>query len=207
MRMDTRDPVRFLQAEVARLRDENRDLKEELGILRASVRGLASLQDLIQRLQPRANVMSLLDDLLAAALAVLDAQDGSLLLVDDDSGELVFAVVHGQARNRLTGYRLPPGQGIAGWVVASKKPHIVEDARHDPRFSPLVDDTFDFRTQSLACVPLLDGGRVLGVIEALNKASGREFSLEDHDLLVVVAQLVSLAILRAEAYTEAGSGG
>ena len=48
---------------------------------------------------------------------------------------------------------------------------------------------------------------MLGVIEALNKASGREFTLEDHDLLVVLAQLVSFAILRAEAYTEAGSGG
>lgn len=205
--MDTRDPVRFLQTEVSRLREENRDLKEELGILRSSVRGLASLQDLIQKLQPRANVLSLLDDLLAAALAVLDAQDGSLLLVDEDSGELVFAVVHGQARSRLTGYRMPRGQGIAGWVIESRKPHIVQDARRDPRFSPIVDQTFDFKTQSLACVPLLDGNRVLGVIEALNKASGREFTLEDHDLMVVVAQLVAFAILRAEAYTEAGSGG
>jgi GAF domain-containing protein len=203
--MDTRDPVRFLQTEVGRLRDENRELKDEVTVLRSSVRGLAALQDLIQRMQPRANVMALLDDLLASALAVLDTRDGSLLLVDEDTGELVFAVVHGQSRGRLTGYRLAKGQGIAGWVAENRKPLIVADARQDPRFSPIVDETFGFRTSSLACVPLLDGQRVLGVIEAVNKTSGREFTLEDNDLLVVVAQLVSVAIVRAEAFTETPS--
>lgn len=205
--METRDPLRFLQTEVARLRDENRELKEELTVLRSSVRGMAALQDLIQRVRPQADVLRLLDDLLAAALAVLGATDGSLLLVDEDTGELVFAVVHGKARDRLTGYRLPSGQGIAGWVVASKKPQIVQDVRLEPRFSPLVDQTFGFQTHSLACVPLLDATRVLGVIEAVNKASGREFTLQDHDLLVVVAQLVAVAILRAEANTATTASG
>lgn len=200
--MESRDPVHFLQQEVARLRDENRSLKEEVAILRSSVRALSAVQDIIQRLTPKTDVIALLDDLLASVLAVVGAEDGSLLLLDEDAGELVFAVVRGQTRERLTGFRIPQNQGIAGWVLASKKPQIVRDAHLDPRFSPLVDQKFGFYTRSLACVPLMEGDRVLGVIEAVNKSSDREFTEVDHDLLLVVAQLASIAIARAESFAE-----
>ncbi len=198
--MDTRDPLRFLQNEVARLKQENIELRDELTVLRSSVRSLAAIQDLIQRMGPNTNVIALLDDLLASALAVLGASDGSLLLRDEATEELVFAVVRGEARNRLTGYRLPPGKGIAGWVADQRVPAIVHDVRNDERFYPNVDETMGFLTQTLACVPLLDGERVLGVIEAINKVSDREFSSEDNQLLSVVAQLAAVAIIRAEAY-------
>lgn len=200
--VDTRDPVRFLQNEVSRLKQENQELKDELTILRSSVRGLSAIQDLIQRMKPDTNLIQLLDDLLGSALAVLSSGDGSLLLLDDETEELVFVVVHGAARDRLTGYRLPPGRGIAGWVADQKEPAIVQDVQKDPRFYPQVDETFGFRTQTLACVPLLDGDRVLGVIEAINKIDHREFSPEDHLLLMVVAQLAAVAIHQAERFAE-----
>jgi len=203
--MDTRDPIRFLQLEANRLREENRELREELTILRSSIRILSALQDLIHQLTPETNVISLLDDLLASALEVLGASDGSLLLIDEETSELVFAVVHGEVRESLTGYRLPPGKGIAGWVATNRTPQIVRDVRNDPRFYPRVDETLGFQTRTLACVPLLDGDRVLGVIEAINKLSDREFSPEDHDLLMIVAQLAAVAIARAEAFAEQAS--
>jgi GAF domain-containing protein len=200
--VDTRDPVRFLQGEVSRLKQENQELKEELTLLRSSVRGLSAIQDLIQRMGPQTNLVQLLDDLLGSALAALGSGDGSLLLTDEETDELVFVVVHGTARDRLTGYRLPPGRGIAGWVADEKEPAIVQDVQKDPRFFPQVDETFGFRTQTLACAPLLDGERVLGVIEAVNKLDHREFSPEDRLLLRVVAQLASVAIHRAERFAE-----
>ena len=200
--VDTRDPIRFLQGEVTRLKQENLELKEELTLLRSSVRGLSAIQELIQRMSPQTNLVVLLDELLGSALTALGSADGSLLLLDEQTEELVFVVVHGTARERLTGYRLPPGRGIAGWVADQKEPAIVVDVQKDPRFFPQVDETFGFRTQTLACVPLLDGERVLGVIEAVNKLDHREFSPEDHLLLMVVAQLASVAIHRAERFAE-----
>jgi GAF domain-containing protein len=200
--MEAQDPLRFLQIEAKRLRDENRELRDELTVLRSSIRVLSALQDLIQRLTPDTNVISLLDDLLVSALTVIGASDGSLLLVDDETKELVFAVVFGEARERLTGYRLPPGEGIAGWVAINRSPVVVRDVRNDPRFYPRVDETLGFQTRTLACVPLLEGDRVVGVIEAINKLSDREFSDEDHDLLLVVGQLAAVAIARAEALSE-----
>jgi GAF domain-containing protein len=198
--VDTRDPLRFLQSEVSRLRQENQELKDELTVLRSSVRGLSAIQDLIQRMTPKTDLLAVLDDLLGSALAVLGANDGSLLLKDDETDELVFAIVRGEARERLTGYRLPPGRGIAGWVVENREPTVVQDVRKDPRFYPQVDETFGFTTQTLACVPLQDGERVVGVIEAVNKLSNREFSAEDYHLLMVVAQLATVAIRRAEEF-------
>jgi len=200
--MDTRDPVRFLQMEVARLTDDNRDLKDELQVLRSSVRALSALQDIIQRITPTTDVLVLLDDLLASAVAVVGASDGSLLLLDEDTKELVFAVVHGEARDRLSGYRLPPGKGIAGWVVANKRPLFLTNVRDDSRFYPEVDEAFGFHTRSLAAVPLLDGDQVLGALEAITKNYDREFTDVDHDLLMIVGHLASVALSRAEAYAE-----
>jgi signal transduction protein with GAF and PtsI domain len=197
-------PLRLLQLEVSRLKDENRELRSELSVLHSSIRALSALQDLIQRLSPATDVLAMLGDLLASVLAVVGASDGSLILVDDETKELVFAVVHGQAKQRLTGYRLSHGSGIAGWVASHRQPQIVQDVRRDTRFSPLVDETFDFQTRSLVAMPLLDGERVLGVIEALNKTSERAFTQVDYDLLRVVAQLAATVLVRAEAVTGEG---
>jgi len=200
--MPTRDASRPLQVELSRLRDDVRNLRDELSALRASVHALAALQDILPRMTPGMDVVPLLDDLLASALAVVGATDGSLMLLDEDTGELVLAVVRGIGRERLTGFRLPAGQGIASWVAKNRTAQLVRDVQKDPRFYPTVDETFGFQTRMLAAVPLLDGDRVLGVIEAINKTSDREFTAEDHDLLLVVAVLASVAIRRAEALAE-----
>jgi GAF domain-containing protein len=197
------DPIRLLQQEVSRLRSENRDLKDEVSVLRSSIMGLISLQQSIEQLGPETDVIVLLDNILASTLEAVGASDGSLLLVDDDTNELVFAVVHGQARDRLTGFRIPIGEGIAGWVAAERKPAVVEDASADHRFSPRVDQTFDFQTRSVAAVPLVYDERILGVIEAVNKTYDREFTEDDRLLLQVIGQLASEAIALAERFAEA----
>ena len=201
--MENRDSLRFLQTEVTRLTEENRDLKDEMSVMRSSIRALSTLQEVIQRITATTDVLVLLDDLLASAVAVVGASDGSLLLRDEDTDELVFAVVHGEARDHLTGYRLPPGKGIAGWVAEHKRPLVLTNVRDDPRHYPKIDEAFGFHTRSLACVPLLDGEQILGVLEAVNKNYDREFSDLDHDLLMVVAHLASVALVRAEAAAEA----
>ena len=197
------NPLRVLQLEVTRLKEENRDLRAELAVLHSSIRALSELLDLIQGLAPTTDVLDLLSDLLQSVLAVVGASDGSLLLVDEETKEMVFAVVLGKAKERLTGYRLPQGQGIAGWVISHRQPQIVQDVRHDPRFSPLVDETFDFETRSLAAMPLLDGERALGAIEAINKID-RPFTQVDNDLLRIVAQLAATVLVRAESVTGEG---
>jgi len=98
---------------------------------------------------------------------------------------------------------LPPGKGIAGAVAASRKPEIIRDPRRDPRFYAQVDESLGFRTRSMVCVPIyLDDGRILGVVNILNKISDREFTEDDLDLMMVVSQLAATAMRRAERAAE-----
>ncbi len=199
----TDEVQRFLKEEAKRLADENRDLKQELQALRESVRALSSLYDISQNITPETDVMRLLDNILDASMSVLKASDGSLMLMDDITGELVFVVVRGAASGRLEGFRLPKGRGIAHSVATNRKPEIVLDPHRDPRFYADVDESLGFRTRSMVCVPVyLDDGRTLGIINVLNKTSDREFTEDDLDLMLVVAQLAATTIRRAERASE-----
>jgi GAF domain-containing protein len=192
-------PLRFLKEEASRLADENGRLRAEVLVLRRSLRSLSALYYASQNIGPGIDVIRLLGEILDSALGVLKASDGSLMLVDEETGDLVFSVVRGIGRDRLRGYRLSAGQGIAGWVVAQRQPAVVRDVRHDPRFFPGVDEAIGFKTRSLVAVPVcLDDGRILGVIEVLNKVSDAEFTQEDLDLILIIAQLAATAMRRAE---------
>ncbi len=192
------DFLHVLQQENARLRDENQELHDEVFRLRQAIQAINDLQQRLDSITPQSDVFTLLNHILSTALEAVDSQDGSVQLYDEESGDLVFAQVLGTSREALLGYRLPVGEGIAGWVAANHQPRWVPDVHLEPLFSPMVDDVTGFRTQSLICVPLLDGNRVLGVIEVVNKASGEPFDEKDLNILVLVARLASLALIRAE---------
>jgi GAF domain-containing protein len=198
------DSLKFLKEEAARLTQENHDLRQELTGLRQAARALSSLYYVSQHITPSVDVLKLLGDILDSALNGLNASDGSLMLMDEESGDLVFSVVRGHAAGRLEGYHLPKGKGIASWVASQRQPQIVRDVRRDPRFYAQVDEVFGFNTRSMACVPVyLDDGRLLGVIEVINKVSDQEFTQDDVDLLLIVAQLAATAMRRAERAIEA----
>lgn len=191
------EPMRFLQQENARLIEENRELREENQTLRQVLDALRTLQDVSASITPDTSVVGLLDRILTAALTAIQASSGSLLLLDED-GSLVFTVVYGEVKNELLNYRLPPGTGIVGWVAQHLEPVIIPNARSDPRFSPVVDEHFKFETTTFMCVPIASSRKIFGVLTALNKAGGTEFTTADLSLLAVVAQLAATAMERAE---------
>ena len=198
------DFLRALQHENARLKDENRALRGELIRLRHAIRALRDLQEGLNAITPDSDVFELINRVLSGALEAVDSENGSLMLLDEETGELAFVEVQGQFREVLTGYRLPPGIGVAGWVVANRKPELIPDVRREPRFSPIVDQATGFRTLSLICVPLIHGERVLGAIEAVNTRSGGPFTQGDLDIMLLVAHLATLALVRAERATTEG---
>lgn len=195
---EIRETLRFLQQENVRLHKENQQLHDEVLGLRDVLDALRSLQDISAAINANTDVLQLLDRILQAALASISASDGSLLLVDHESDELVFVVVYGAVRDSLMGYRMPMGSGIAGWVAQNAEPTLIPNVRRDPRFSEDVDQSFQFHTRSMLCVPIITDGKVLGVVQALNKADGAEFNRADLTLMGVVSQLAATAIVKAE---------
>ena len=176
------------------VQQENAALKEEVSRLRDYVRSLQVLSRAAQQLLSEKDIMTLLDRTLYYAVTVLDARDGALLVTDEEKNELAFVLVQGQVREKLPGYRIPYSEGIAGWVAEHREPVIANNARADSRFSSRVDETFNFKTYSMVCVPLVARDKVLGVIEVLNKSSGRDFAEADQDLLSLLAVIAAIAL-------------
>ena len=190
--------IRFLQQQNARLKDDNQLLTEEVQALRRYVKALQALQATVQHFTPEQDILALLDRTMDCALELLDATDGSLMLIDEETDELVFVLVHGVGRDTMVGHRFDRRKGIAGWVAQHVEPAIVSNARTDTRFLPDMDERFDFVTRSLVAVPLAVRGRVLGVIEVLNKRSGAGFTDDDASLLSILATLSATALDYAE---------
>ncbi|NUM48557.1 MAG: GAF domain-containing protein [Anaerolineales bacterium] len=190
--------LRALQQENISLKDENRQLKAQLSELRHAIRALNLLDQGLDEINAQTNVYELINGILLAALQAVRAEEGSLLLLDEESQELVFVDVVGQNREQLMGVRMPKEQGIVGTVIRQRTPLLVEDVRQEPQWYGQVDQMLGFETLSALCVPVMDRGKVLGAIELVNKREATAFDEEDQDVLLLVARLAGMALARAE---------
>lgn len=131
----------------------------------------------------------------------MDAETGSLLLIDRDTGELFFEVALGDKGEMLKEIRLKKGEGIAGWVAENGKPVIIHNVQSDPRFYRCADIKSAFITRSMICVPVKTKDKILGVLEAINKRTD-SFNDEDMGILTALANQVAVAIENANLYEE-----
>ena len=136
-----------------------------------------------------------------AIVKLLNAEEGSLLLLDNETGELFFDVATGEKGDRLKQIRLKKGYGIAGWVAENNEPVIVNDAMSDQRFSQRFDHETGFVTKSVICVPIRSKDRVIGVLQGINKRKGI-FSSQDIELTTSLAEQVAIAVENARLYSE-----
>ena len=144
-----------------------------------------------------------LDLIMDTAVELLWAEAGSLVLVDQDTDELVFEVTAGPGSADLVGTRLPLDTGIIGAVVQRCAPIIIGKAQTDRRWYQGVDDRTQFVTQSIIAVPMISRGSAIGVIELLNRRDGLSFDRDDEQLLIAFAANAAVAIANARLYEEA----
>ncbi|MCK6630469.1 MAG: GAF domain-containing protein [Anaerolineae bacterium] len=200
--MENTSALRFLQQENARLQEENKALREDSLAFRRYMEALKDLYGATQQITSEENLFALLDQILYNALSVLRAEDGSLLLLDEETNELAFVLVHGDIRNELRGYRIKSDTGIAGWVARHREPLIVNNPRQDGRFSLDIDEEFSFVTRSILCVPMMARGKLIGVIELLNKRDD-EFTEADATMLLILGQVAAIALEEMQTRLEA----
>jgi GAF domain-containing protein/two-component sensor histidine kinase len=135
------------------------------------------------------------------AIRMLNVESGSVLLLDEATSELFFATSLSNGRRLEIPTRLRRDQGIAGWVSSNREPACVNQVSQDPRWFGEVET--GFATRSLLCVPLQIDGRVLGVLQALNKKSPEGFSRGDIARLSAFAASATIAIENARLFQEA----
>ena len=88
-----------------------------------------------------------------------------------------------RARTSLIGRRFPSSTGIAGWVLVTRQPLVVEDVTADPRFAADVAADTGYVPKGIMAVPLLHEERSLGVLEVLDRPARAGFTLAEMDLL------------------------
>jgi PAS domain S-box-containing protein len=147
-----------------------------------------------------------LDQVLTRILETLRQQlnvtASSVWLTDEKTGELVCYYATEPNKKVVLGWRLAPGQGIAGWVARTGQSLIVPEVRHDPRHFRAVDDQTGLRIASMLSVPLRVQERVIGVIEVMDRSPNR-FTLADQKYVELLASAASTAIENAHLYREA----
>lgn len=180
------------------LKEENADLKLDLSQSKDQnnrlwkvIKDLNELECNLHTLSTPADLLKLIMDILSIALKSVGSENGSILLLDEETEELVFVAVIGDRHNELTGYRIPSESGVAGWVNRTRRSALVPDVRKDDRWISAVDQSIGFHTRSLMAVPLVLGDRVLGVMEVVNALPEKHFNEKDLALIQLVARLAS----------------
>ena len=159
---------------------------------------LAALLSVSRLLTSSIDLPSLLKLIVASVTDLLGCEASSLFLIDKTGEQLVLRVATGPVSADLKELRLNVGDGIAGWVAKHRQGLIANDAQHDPRFSNRVDDTTGFQTRSVLAVPLMDQEQLVGVLEILNTAQGKQFERSDLDLLTAFGSYAAVALRNAE---------
>ncbi len=131
---------------------------------------------------------------------VLEAEACSVMLVDEGSRTLRWEVALGEGAGKLQTLSVPIGTGISGRVAATGTAIRIEDAQHDPRWEgQRFDAATGFTTRSIMCVPIQTRGRIIGVVQVLNRRGG-PFSEDDQRLLEALAGMGGVAIENARLY-------
>jgi GAF domain-containing protein len=137
---------------------------------------------------------ALLQSIVQVARAIFRAKASSIFLLDEERDELVFEAVAGEGAESLVGQRFSSSTGIAGFVLVSRQPLVIEDVLSDPRFSRETAESTGFVPKGLMAVPLLNEERALGVLEVLDRPQDAKFTLAEMELLGLFANQAAIAL-------------
>lgn len=172
--------------------DENASLKRKLSHVRNE---LIFFEEISKTLTSALEPNEILTTIMRRAKAFIKAETWSILLIDENTGELYFEKTAARKAQKIKKSRLKVGEGIAGWVAQEGIPVIVPDVTVDPRFQSRPDEA-----KSIMCIPIKSKGTTVGVLELVNKTSGDPFNKEDLDLMLRLVDQAAIAIESSSLY-------
>jgi len=190
--------LKLLQMLTLRLRTIDntfvRELQRNTERAISDINKLAQLIDAAKIVNSTLDLDKLLGVILEAALQGVNADRGTVYLIDDVKGELWSKVLTG---SEMVEIRLPVGKGIAGHVAATGDVVNIPDAYVDPRFNPDFDKKTGYHTKTILCMPLKNkDGKIVGVFQMINKGKGT-FSYDDESFIDALSIHASIAIENA----------
>ena len=144
----------------------------------------------------------LLQRIMEESETLVGAEASSILVYDEKAKEFFFEVALGEKGKEVKEVRLKLDQGIAGKAAMEKKTINIPDVRKSDLWDATADATSGFKTKSLMAVPMFWQGKLVGVIEVLNKNGGGAFTQEDSQTMAIIASQAALCIQNAKLFEE-----
>lgn len=175
------------------------EAQEKLEQYQKRIENLETCAKITSLLTAENNLDVLLDKIMSTAKKVMSADACSLLLVDPETGDLVFQVALSEVGQKvIDAGRVKMGHGIAGTVAKTGQPIAIKDAYNHPKFDPAYDKKTGFSTGSIVCAPLRHQGHIVGVCQViLDRTKGKTFTNDDLPLFQMVCDASALAIQNA----------
>jgi hypothetical protein len=167
---------------------------------------MAAGQDLMQRylgVAPKAPEEAVLRLLIETAVKAVGGEEGSLLVYDPQTRDLIFLMTYGGSENVLVGQRVPLNKGVTGLAAATGEVQIGAPTFKDVQQSEAIGTI-----QNVIAAPMMLGDRLIGVITAVSNKAGKRFTMADGGLYANVATIAALMVdqsLRLRAQDEAAA--
>lgn len=161
------------------------------------------LMEITRQLNSTLDLSSLLLKIIDASMELTRTESASILLIDEATGELRFESSSNLSGGAMEQIVVPMEGSLAGWVATHGEPVLVEDTRNEPRWFHKVDQTIKFETRNLLGVPMIAHGKVIGVVEVINKVNESESWTEDDvNTLSALAAQAAIAIENARLFQQ-----
>lgn len=160
------------------------------------------LMEISRQLNSTLDVNSLLNKITRAARELTETEAASILLIDPATGELRFEASSNMTAGAMAAVPVPMEGSLAGWVATTGEPVLVEDTRNEKRWFSQVDKILRSNTRNLLGVPMEAHGRIIGVVEAINKIDDRPWTEEDMETLSTLAAQAAVAIENARLFQQ-----
>jgi len=149
---------------------------------------LRRILEVTRKLAAPFDLDTMLNEVVAASLSILDAERGTVFLYDEEADELVVRVATG-----VGSFRIPSDKGVVGESAKTRQLINVRDCYSDPRFNREIDKRTGYRSRCMLTIPLIGyEDSLIGVLQILNKKSG---VFDEQDEFVASALAAQAAVV------------
>jgi len=177
------------------------ELKTNTSELESLVYKLSTLSEVTELVSRIPDIKEVLQLVLHRAMTAVQSRIGSIMLLDEPTQTLRIAAAEGLEDAIVVGTTVRVGEGIAGKVIQTGEPVLVEDVEQDERFTKVNNPKYD--TSSFICMPLRAHDRTIGVLNLSKKSGQKSFSELDLKFLSTLLGHIGFAVENARLLKEA----
>ncbi|MCA9973893.1 MAG: GAF domain-containing protein [Anaerolineales bacterium] len=161
---------------------------------------LFTVQEMLKQVQSESlNIHIILPEVLQLAVRQLGAADGSIIVVNQALEIDHASFAHGNPSENFIGDIM--NRGLAGWVIRSKQPYVINDTRHDEHWLPRPGHATTSEPWSVICTPFIIRDRAVGAI-TLHKPGVQQFDTQDLNLLLAISTQAASTIENARLFEQ-----